>query len=276
MESSVASLMEHLNAVETRRRVVMMKRKEAETRLSFVTEEHQQLEQQRVLSEAREVELKKELDHLLEEQRQAQLQLMSGADTIRQSEVEETLLTEHVQKQVSKSETLVAEWVCHLQELDNLQKLWESDNAATSLQIRINALKEDIVKLHSEKERLEKDVKKALEASMIRGAGALNPAVVVPGPPTERCEEEEEYAAAVAQLREQLELEQRDLEELGAQNARQIAVLDREVADLVGRSTELEQWLTDTIGARDQTLSSIELLPTCLKNKLCVSCSSNS
>ncbi|EAN82121.1 hypothetical protein, conserved, partial [Trypanosoma cruzi] len=84
MESSVSSLMDHLNGVETRRRVVMMKRKEAETRLAFSTEEQQQLEQQTAQNEVRAVELKKELDHLLEEQRQLQLQLMAGMDTVRQ------------------------------------------------------------------------------------------------------------------------------------------------------------------------------------------------
>ncbi|CCD15089.1 unnamed protein product [Trypanosoma congolense IL3000] len=272
MESSVASLMEHLNGVETRRRIVMMKRKEAEAKLSFVTEEQQSLEQQRSANELREAELKKELDHLLEEQRQIQLQLMTGADTIRQSEVEETLLMEHVQSQVSKSEALVEEWSTHLEALEKLQKAWETDNVAAPLVKHLEELEEESTKLHNRNEQLESSIKEAVQANNTRIAAMTTSAPVPTGSPTVQ-KSTEDHDVAVAQLMERLELEMRDLDELRAQNARQIAAVDREVTDLIDRSTELGQWLGDTITSRDQTLANIQLLPKCLASSFCVSCS---
>ncbi|KAH8613684.1 hypothetical protein ERJ75_000727800 [Trypanosoma vivax] len=122
MESSVTSLIDLLNSVETRRRVVMMKRKEAEMRLSFVTEEQQQLQEQSARNQVREAELKKELDHLLEEQRQIQLQLMMGTDAVRQSEIEETLLIGHMRDQLERVEGLLSQWHDHAQTLEDIQK----------------------------------------------------------------------------------------------------------------------------------------------------------
>ncbi|KEG15620.1 hypothetical protein DQ04_00021180 [Trypanosoma grayi] len=267
MESSVASLMDHLNGVETRRRVVMMKRKEAETRLAFATEEQQQLEQQSALNEAREAELKKELDHLLEEQRQVQLQLMSGTDTVRHSEVEEALLIEHVRAQASKAEALVAAWRGHAQELDEVHQAWGNDDAAAPLQQRIAHLDSEAARLCGEKEQRERAITAALEAHALRAAGVA----ADPGQSTPTGD-----GVAAIQLGEQLGLQQRELAELQAQHARQLAALEREVADLTSRSVELAQWLTDTVGSRDQVLMNIQLLQLCLSSGICAACRQSS
>ncbi|RNF09733.1 hypothetical protein TraAM80_02001 [Trypanosoma rangeli] len=271
MESSVSSLMDHLNGVETRRRVVMMKRKEAETRLAFATEEQQQLEQQSVQNEARTVELKKELDHLLEEQRQLQLQVMAGMDTVRQSEVEEALLIEHVRGQMEKASTLVTTWRGHAQELGEVQRCWGKDDVAAPIQQRIAELDAELVRLCSEKERLERVIKDMMEAHALRNAGLTVGAT----PQSDTCSAHvlrvgEDIAAI--QLKEQLEAEQRELEELRLHHARQMAALDREVADLTSRSVELGQWLADTIGSRDQAIQSTQLLQSCLNSGVCAFC----
>ncbi|KAF5226584.1 hypothetical protein ECC02_000085 [Trypanosoma cruzi] len=271
MESSVSSLMDHLNGVETRRRVVMMKRKEAETRLAFSTEEHQQLEQQTAQNEVRAVELKKELDHLLEEQRQLQLQLMAGMDTVRQSEVEEALLIEHARAQLEKATILVATWREQTRDLDEVQRSWGEDDAAAPLQQSAAELDAELVRLCGEKKRIEQAIKEAMEAHALRAAGLGAGTAPQSDAAAAHALPAGDDVAAI-QLKDQLELEQREFAEIQMHHARQMAALDREVADLKSRSMELAQWLADTVGSRDQVLLSTQLLQSCLNSGVCALC----
>ncbi|KAG8346471.1 hypothetical protein TRVL_02707 [Trypanosoma vivax] len=270
MESSVTSLIDLLNSVETRRRVVMMKRKEAEMRLSFVTEEQQQLQEQSARNQVREAELKKELDHLLEEQRQIQLQLMMGTDAVRQSEIEETLLIGHMRDQLERVEGLLSQWHDHAQTLEDIQQAWNADGAAAPLQQRIVDLEAETANLHSSVEQLERDIqrKKQVRASLCAGITTItSPQAILTG----------EVAECVdTRIKEQLELKRNELLELRAQHSRQAAALDREVADMTSRSTELAQWLADTIGSRDQALASIRALYACVDSGVCAACGSRS
>ncbi|RNF26417.1 uncharacterized protein Tco025E_01380 [Trypanosoma conorhini] len=272
MESSVSSLMDHLNGVETRRRVVMMKRKEAETRLAFATEEEQQLEQQSLQNEGRAAELKKELDHLLEEQRQMQLQVMAGMDTVRQSEVEEALLIEHVRGQLEKASTLATTWRGHARDLDEVQRCWGKDDVAVPIQQRAAELDAELVRLCAEKVRLERAIKEARETHALRTAGLTAGAAPQQSDPAAAHAIPVGEDVAAIHLKEQLESEQRELAELQLHHARQIAALDREVADMTSRSVELGQWLADTVGSRDQALQSTQLLQSCLKSGVCAFC----
>ncbi|EAN97234.1 hypothetical protein, conserved [Trypanosoma cruzi] len=271
MESSVSSLMDHLNGVETRRRVVMMKRKEAETRLAFSTEEHQQLEQQTAQNEVRAVELKKELDHLLEEQRQLQLQLMAGMDTVRQSEVEEALLIEHARAQLEKATILVTTWREQTRDLDEVQRSWGEDDAAAPLQQSAAELDAELVRLCGEKKRIEQAIKEAMEAHALRAAGLGAGTAPQSDAAAAHALPAGDDVAAI-QLKDQLELEQREFAEIQMHHARQMAALDREVADLKSRSMELAQWLADTVGSRDQVLLSTQLLQSCLNSGVCALC----
>ncbi|ORC90837.1 uncharacterized protein TM35_000072610 [Trypanosoma theileri] len=260
MESSVASLMEHLGGVETRRRVTMMRRKEAETRLAFATEEGVRLEQQQQLNTAAVAELKRALEHHLEQQRSAQLRRTTGADALRHGEATEVLLLERARAAAARGAALVAAWETNTRELDELQRSWEDDEAALPLHRRSRQLAEEAAALLSKREQLEREVREATQRRT---------ETVIPQPPPTTTEGGD---VTVIQLTAQIGLSKCELTELQAQHARQMAALDREVADLNSRSMELAQWLADTVGSRDQVLMSIQMLQSCLSSGVCASC----
>ncbi|KAH9579853.1 hypothetical protein LSM04_002996 [Trypanosoma melophagium] len=265
MESSVASLMEHLGGVETRRRVAMMRRKEAETRLAFATEEGVRLEQQQRVNTAAAAELKRALEYQLDQQRSAQLRRTAGADAVRHAEATETLLLERARAAAARGAAVVAAWEKNTRELEELQRAWENDEAALPLHRRSRELTEEAAALISKREQLEREVREAVQRR--------NEAVVPPQPPTTTTTTTQADGDVTAiQLKAQIGLGKCELAELQTQHARQMAVLEREVADLNSRSMELSQWLADTLDSRDQALMSIQKLQSCLSSGVCASC----
>ncbi|ESL08359.1 hypothetical protein TRSC58_03938 [Trypanosoma rangeli SC58] len=196
---------------------------------------------------------------------------MAGMDTVRQSEVEEALLIEHVRGQVEKASTLVTMWCGHADELEGVRRCWGKDEVAAPIQQRIAELDVELVRLCAEKERLERVIKEMMEAHALRNAGLTAGATLQSDTDAVHVLPVGEDVAAI-QFKEQLEAEQRELKELRLHHARQMAALDREVADLTSRSVELGQWLADTVGSRDQAIQSTQLLQSCLNSGVCAFC----
>lgn len=123
-EAAVRSLLGHMNNVESERRVIMMKHKEAEMRLQG--KEAQRATLMREMSSLRDKELagKARLSHLLTEQDALARQLSSGADSIKKAENQEQYLLSHNKDTRLAAEAQKRVWEGRCAELKELEGAW--------------------------------------------------------------------------------------------------------------------------------------------------------
>ena len=123
-EAAVRSLLGHMNNVESERRVIMMKHKEAEMRLQG--KEAQRATLMREMSSLRDKELagKARLSHLLTEQDALARQLSSGADSIKKAENQEQYLLTHNKDTRLAAEAQKRVWEGRSAELKELEGAW--------------------------------------------------------------------------------------------------------------------------------------------------------
>lgn len=301
-DASVTALMDHMDGVDKRRRLVMMQHKKAETKIALATQEQKELTARASAMVAQEEQLKKELELMMEEQRHLQGQLTAEANRVRHCEAEEVVLLSHAQEAVRKVDDEHQQWCALMQELDELRRTWEEDKVRAALKDKLAALETTIAACKAEQASLDAalaegdaEVARLTQLRVARaarrdgGAGQTNSTTAFPldmdgveehdaGDPVTAATAGAGLQLASAEdgviqrVKENLQQVVYGTEQASAQFTRQRAALQREVDDLGGRAEDLARWLTEVQTSRVQLERIMGVLHVCVDAKMCSNC----
>ena len=268
-EAAVTSLMSHMHEVETRRRLVMIRLKDGETRAAHAAEELAVEKKNVEQLMQREESLKHQLRLLSEEQALSAIRQNTAFATLRHVEQEEPLLLQHASMQLAHSKVVANTWQQHLATLDGLTAAWSSDSLTAPLRKQLDAQRAELEALEQEEALLLQEAAQ-LSAQLSPPNAAAHPSLslapavavleVVDGP--------EEIAALERELAEVRTL----VEEQKAVNVRQRQSWDKEIENLRSRISELQQWISSTDAQAVAIRSDTAILRQLVDQSLCRAC----
>ncbi|CCW61598.1 unnamed protein product [Phytomonas sp. EM1] len=280
---STALLVDHMNEVDKRRRMMSVSQKEFETKMMLATQDAKELRKTADAMDAEEEELKRELDSLTEEQRKVELQLVVESSRARHCETEEPLLRAHAAEQLLK---LDAQWRAFhekSEELEELRQAFTGDQVVSGLRETIRQLEEDLRTKKQEKEVIEKEVleftvelarlRDPMRSQLTPESNALLPSFDPAPVIVEKMDITAQHAAQ--ELKQQIQQEKLKFEQVELLHRRQLTILQTEVEDLEMRTKELSSVLQGVSHSREQLESSLRWLHQCLEHKMCFNCMQN-
>lgn len=273
--------MDHLTEVGKRRRLVTLRQKGMDTKLTLAAQEEKDLERQRAADAEEEFQLRKELEALTAEHHEVQLQLQMADDRVRHAEAEEPLLHVHATERLSALEAQAEGWKERLEALDALCDAWKRDPITSGIKASMDQLDEEITFLRQEFEKAEKELIHATTEvarlrALLSGESEAGSRKLSPSGPTDAGHRDlftfknvsQDYGveggASCCRVEE-------ILQEI-AQLERQQGAMQREVEDLTTRANELDRWYKDVLASRDNLAMKQQMLQRCLQEKMCAAC----
>ncbi|CCW68101.1 unnamed protein product [Phytomonas sp. Hart1] len=277
---STALLVDHMNEIDKRRRMMTITQKEVETKLALATNDSRDLRKTADAMTAEEEDLKRVLDALTEEQRKVDLQLVEERTRARQCEAEEPLLHAHTTEQLGILDHELDDWRAKSEKLEELWQAFSADEVLSDLRETIRQLEEDLQAKKQEKEKMEKETSEFIvEIARLRDplynrtCSETNCLPLGCDPAKEIVEEMDiPTQHAIQELEQLIQQEKLKFEQTELQHHRQRAILQTETEDLEMRAGELLSVLQDVNNSREHLENSLQWLYRCLEYKMCLNC----
>lgn len=292
-DASVNALMDKMAAMEKQRRVLRMRLKELEAKVSFATTEKADLEREAQKMDEEAEQLKTDLETLAREEQHLDVRTVEVADTLRRTEAEEAV---QMAATVAEQQTLAkdrASWEEKMAELEALRQTWEEDpvTSACIAALRdeaatLNALKTEKAALTQQRSALESEMEKmrAEQQARLACGGGTNAAPT--SLPTfsavgQSADAEQEAAATAANIDagppqnvdEEFKRVEYEWAQVTARHSWTMSSLQREVDALNSRAAELRELLASVETTRQDVARRAEQLRQCLGNNICLQCS---
>ena len=283
VDSSVKRMIARVNELETARRLVMMRLKEAEVNLTYLTEEQVRHKQNNAALCDKETALMRQLQNAVEDQRILENRHRKHLHMVDVSIKEEPRLLQIAQEKIHEATGQRDQWMKRAESLITAQRKWKSTEECTEeKKAQLDALLAQIQQLESEEQSLLAEEAEAALARQLQRqqqmqqqqqqavsmdhnnnnnnntTTALNGAVGT--------------AAALAGMKARMEADATSAEEYVIQSNRQCSIVQREVTDLEKRMAEFRQWLGDSNATKHQLEADVAEIQLALNRKICSQC----
>lgn len=285
-DTAVTALVGHMNEIETRRRLLMMRVKEAETRLAHCEDDAAAAAKEGAALAEKEAAATARLAQLHEEQRILSQQLSDGTGHLRKSELEEPFLLGNATEQRKGAAQQLANWGAQTDRLGAVTALWASNTLVAPLLKSLAAADAEARAAAAEEKRLVEAIAAAMVAASrplsnpsadAKGGCAAQEVAAAAYNASDKADDDNDDAAAAdtpdtPRCRAQIASLRRDLtlEETAAVRLAQGP--QREVDDLRERRAELQLWVdaADAKTAAAKTL--MAELQAAMEARMCRSC----
>jgi hypothetical protein len=266
-EAAVAALMGHMHEVEMRRRLVMIRLKDGETRGAHATAELAVEQKNLEQLGQREESLKHQLRMLSEEHELAGERHKAAFTILKHAQEEEPLLAAHATQQLVQANAAAAMWQNNIAALQTAFKAWTSDSLIAPLRKQLDAQRAEIESLMHEEQLL------LQEAAQLNAASVQVLQVAPPSSATNHDAAGGPRELDTARLGRELEESKEALAELTAANIKQKQSWDRETANLKSRIAELQLWISSTEAQTMTIAADVGILRQLTSQGVCRGCS---
>lgn len=219
-DSTVSQLLQHVNDLENRVRMVGLQIAEEDTRRSVTTQEEQRLALELEHLSQRERDLKVRMHHAASQNQAVSMQLEEVRTVLQVARAEAPVVAEHTRRRLRDAESDAEHWAAMTSSVSNLPPQWRALLGQGETWRSLEATEARIQQLRSQQ-----------------------------CPAAQGTESAENRTEAAARLVDRLSALQRDEDSAAATFARHRAALLREVSSLEHQLNEVRQWQNDVAAA---------------------------
>lgn len=244
-DATVTALVNHMNAIETRRRLLMMRVKEAETRLTHLEDDGASAAKEETALVEKEAATRTRLTQLHEEQRVLAVHLSDGSGQLRKSETEEPFLLGNATEQRKMAATQLVNWKAQLVRLEEVKGAWSGNTLTGPLLDAIEKTDTSIAALVAEEKAIVESIATAMVANSANAAAAtvVNGSAVNGNCSSPRLSSAVDNRPDTPRCRQQIANLTRLIAEEETASARISNGAQREVDSLHEREAELQKWV---------------------------------